>query len=273
MRLKIFCSAATLILTIGMFLFPLSACAADGRTAYTVKAGESIAAIAANHNVDTELLAAMNNLEPASKPAGGAQIWLPLEPGQAILVKKGDTLWSIAQVYDTEVEAIACANNLLSAEQLQIGDTVFVPSASGAESVAAMALPLAQNVVARADSSFQWPLSGAITSHFGTRGSGFHHGLDIAADDSTKIYAAKAGTVTFAGYYNSIYGNTVILDHGNRQTTLYAHLSSVSVKKEQSVTGKTVLGKAGATGNATGPHLHFQINIEGEAKDPLLYLR
>lgn len=119
------------------------------------------------------------------------------------------------------------------------------------------------------------PAPGHITSPFGYRkifGSiSFHSGVDIANSLGTNIKAADGGSVTFAGYKGS-YGNLVIVDHGNGRETYYAHCSSILVEAGDSVYQGQVIAKMGSTGRATGNHLHFEIQIDGTAVDPMPYL-
>ncbi len=116
------------------------------------------------------------------------------------------------------------------------------------------------------------PLKGTITSHFGSRisdnviVSSYHTGLDIAANTGTNIIAAHDGTVTLAQKY-STYGNCIIIENGSLKT-LYAHCSSINVKKGQKINQSEVIGKVGMTGNATGPHLHFEIRLDGRFVNP-----
>ncbi len=120
-------------------------------------------------------------------------------------------------------------------------------------------------------SGMMWPLPvdrpALVTSPYGPRGQRHHDGLDISGDSGDPIYAAQAGTVTYSGWMNG-YGNTVILDHGNGVTTLYGHANSLYVRRGQGVTRGEVIGAVGATGNATGDHVHFEIAWAGVAIDP-----
>ncbi|HHZ13553.1 MAG: peptidoglycan DD-metalloendopeptidase family protein [Caldicoprobacterales bacterium] len=120
--------------------------------------------------------------------------------------------------------------------------------------------------------SMSWPTRGRITSRFGRRWGRMHKGLDIANDRGTPIYAARSGTVCYSGY-NGGYGNLVRIDHGSGIETYYAHLSSRSVKKGQKVKKGQLIGYMGNTGNSTGPHLHFEVRINGTPKNPLNYLK
>jgi murein DD-endopeptidase MepM/ murein hydrolase activator NlpD len=119
-------------------------------------------------------------------------------------------------------------------------------------------------------SGFIWPVNGVVTSGFGWRWGRMHEGIDIAAPSGTSIRAAAAGTVIFAGWMGG-YGNLVIIDHGNGLATAYGHQSAIYVGAG-SVAQGTVIGAVGSTGNSTGPHLHFEVRVNGAAVDPLGYL-
>lgn len=116
-----------------------------------------------------------------------------------------------------------------------------------------------------------WPVLGPVTSPFGTRWGRMHEGIDIAAPSGTAIRAAAAGSVIYAGWLGG-YGNLVVLDHGNGLATAYGHQSSVAVGTGQSVAQGQVIGYVGSTGHSTGPHLHFEVRVNGVPVDPLGYL-
>ena len=113
-----------------------------------------------------------------------------------------------------------------------------------------------------------------LTARFGETGehwaSGAHTGLDFAAPLGTPVVAASGGRVIQAGYAGA-YGNLVIIDHGG-VTTYYAHLSAIRVSVADDVGAGHQVGEVGATGNATGPHLHFEVRIDGQARDPASFL-
>lgn len=121
------------------------------------------------------------------------------------------------------------------------------------------------------------PSYGEFSSNFGWRthpvfgDQRFHSGMDFAADYGSPIYAAQNGVVLYAGWYGG-YGNTVILDHGNGITTLYAHASEVYVQERQEITQGDVIATTGSTGLSTGPHLHFEVRENGTPVDPMSYL-
>lgn len=117
------------------------------------------------------------------------------------------------------------------------------------------------------------PLRGPVTSRFGYRRhplfrrNHFHTGTDISAPRGTPVPAAHAGKVLFAGWYGG-YGKLVILDHGDGVSTLYGHLSRISVKPGQTVSRRQVIGYVGSTGYSTGPHLHYEIRLNGRPINP-----
>lgn len=116
-----------------------------------------------------------------------------------------------------------------------------------------------------------WPNGGSISSGFGWRGRGFHAGLDIANDPGTTIRAARDGVVVSASY-DGAYGNAVVISHGNGLTTRYAHCSRMLVSPGQRVEAGQPIGAVGTTGRATGPHVHFEVRVNGSAVDPRGYL-
>ncbi|MDO5737720.1 MAG: peptidoglycan DD-metalloendopeptidase family protein [Eubacteriales bacterium] len=136
-----------------------------------------------------------------------------------------------------------------------------------------------QNIALSFNGILGWPCPGysAITSGFGPRYipsiglNDFHTGLDMAAPVGTPVYAASGGYVYFASYGN-ISGNTVRIDHGDGLHTLYCHLSGFNCYVGQMVNAGDLIGYVGLTGLTTGPHLHFQVEVNGVAVDPTIYL-
>lgn len=126
---------------------------------------------------------------------------------------------------------------------------------------------------------FRWPLpvSGTITSSFGSRtsptqgASSYHQGIDISAPAGTAILAAKAGTVVTASY-SSVSGNYIMINHGDGVFTVYMHASSLAVSKGQQVSAGTTVAYVGSTGVSTGAHLHFGVSIGGKYVNPLNYV-
>ena len=118
---------------------------------------------------------------------------------------------------------------------------------------------------------FVWPVQGILTSYFGWRWGRMHEGIDIAVGSGTPVVASAAGTVIVAGWMGG-YGNLVVVDHGNGIATAYGHNTSVAAGVGQSVAQGQVIAYSGNTGHSTGPHVHFEVRVNGGAVDPLGYL-
>jgi murein DD-endopeptidase MepM/ murein hydrolase activator NlpD len=116
-----------------------------------------------------------------------------------------------------------------------------------------------------------WPVSGPVTSGFGMRWGRMHEGIDIMTSTGTPVRAAAAGTVIYAGWLGG-YGNLVVVDHGGGLSTAYAHNSSFASSVGQSVAAGQVVSYSGSTGHSSGPHVHFEVRVNGSAVDPLGYL-
>ncbi|QGZ99591.1 peptidoglycan DD-metalloendopeptidase family protein [Dehalobacter restrictus] len=116
-----------------------------------------------------------------------------------------------------------------------------------------------------------WPLNGPITSYYGNRHGEFHSGIDIAGETGQPFKAVNSGTVIYAGWHD-IYGNMILIDHGDGVVTRYGHSIKLLVTKGQKVTKGQIIGYVGSTGRSTGPHLHFGIMINSKAVNPINYL-
>jgi murein DD-endopeptidase MepM/ murein hydrolase activator NlpD len=122
------------------------------------------------------------------------------------------------------------------------------------------------------------PLRAPVTSPFGWRSHPifrvrkFHTGVDLAGPNRSPIRAADGGNVLFTGWYGG-YGKVVIVSHGNNMATLYAHLSRIAVSVGDNVTKGDVIAYEGTTGYSTGPHLHFEVRVNGKPQNPLSYVR
>ena len=156
--------------------------------------------------------------------------------------------------YLAEVEALAAQSAALAA--------TIRDSQAGAGSTGTGA-PSAAGLI--------WPVDGVVVSGFGMRWGRMHEGIDITASSGTPIRAAASGTVIHAGWLGG-YGNLVVIDHGNGLATAYAHASAILVSLGQQVAQGETVALVGSTGNSSGPHLHFEVRVNGVAVDPLLYL-
>lgn len=247
-----------------------------------VNVGDSLWVLARRYDTTVAAIAAANNIAESATLRVGAQLNIPGQYAASdtdlggpvpmtIVVGKGDTLWGLAQRYDSSVAALRSANSLKS-DALNVGQQLrILPGADIAPTRAVVQAPLASND----DGVLLWPIIGAITSRYGYRqlrvsGTNFHSGLDIDGDTGDRIHAARAGTVTFAGWHGG-YGNLVIVTNGNTEY-YYGHASSLDVTEGQVVAAGDLLARVGSTGNSTGSHLHFEIRVDGNSVDPLPYL-
>ncbi len=138
---------------------------------------------------------------------------------------------------------------------------------AGATTFAALRRPPASCPI-----SLAWPVDAPVGDPFGPRGNRFHAGIDLIAPSGTPVGAAASGRVAYAGWLAGGWGNLVVVAHADGVRTMYAHLSSISARLGQRVGAGTRLGAVGATGDATGPHLHFEVRVRGAAVDPRLAL-
>lgn len=128
-----------------------------------------------------------------------------------------------------------------------------------------------QNDDTDTDDEFLNPTLGVLTSNFGTRWGRLHSGIDIGADEGEAICAAKSGRVIFSGTADG-YGNYIKIDHGGGLETAYGHCSVLAANVGDEVEKGQTIAYVGNTGNSTGPHLHFEVKIDGEFKNPLDYV-
>jgi murein DD-endopeptidase MepM/ murein hydrolase activator NlpD len=126
---------------------------------------------------------------------------------------------------------------------------------------------------ARCPLSLRRPVRAPVGDRFGPRGNRFHPGIDFPAPYGARVHAARSGRVVYAGWDSGGYGYLVTLAHGKGVRTMYAHLSRVRVRVGRWIRAGALLGNVGATGEATGPHLHFEVRVRGAAVNPLPALR
>lgn len=144
-------------------------------------------------------------------------------------------------------------------------------SGSSSQTAAPETSTAAPTTGAPSSSGLIWPASGTFTSPFGYRWGRMHEGIDISLAEGTAVAAAASGSVILAAYTGG-YGNYVCVDHGGGMSTCYAHLSGYAVSVGSYVSQGQTIGYSGNTGSSTGPHLHFEVRIDGIAQDPMGYL-
>ncbi len=244
---------------------------------YTVVKGDTLWSISRRYDVNMSTIISANNLKEISRLSIGQKLKLPITnmdiakaegydqeaAAEEIIyyVKKGESLWSISREYNVKLESIIAANNIKDASRISAGQQLRIPNVPGARS----------NIC-----NFIWPVRGRITSPYGMRvisgRKDFHAGIDIGGPTGTTIVAAESGRVSYAGYMRG-YGNVIILSHDGGYSTVYGHNSVNLVRKGQYVKRGSIIAKLGSTGNATGPHLHFEIRASGKPVNPLSYLK
>src|SRR3990172_3718416 len=195
---------------------------------------------------------------PPARPAQADP--LPSAAATTIAVRQGQTLWDLARSHGLTVEQIVEANALENPHRVRAGQRLR-RGGPGLRSAATASIAL----------GFLWPTRGSLTSRFGWRWSRHHDGIDIAAPYGTPIRAAKPGRVIHAGWYSG-YGRTLIIDHGGGVSSLYGHASQLLTTDWQLVDAGQDIARVGSTGNARGPHLHFEILLNSLPIDPLLTL-
>ncbi len=244
---------------------------------YKVKAGDTLSGIANEFGVSTMSVWWANDLDNKADLKQGQELRIPPVSGLIVEVKSTDTLDSLASRYDVEPADIIELNglqdsNLVVGQVLVVagarGKPIATPkptprpvarsggSSSGGSSSGGSSGGSSRQPTKYSGGSFAWPAPGGTISQYYHYG---HYGLDIDGDTGDAIVAAGGGTVTFAGWKNNGGGYQVWISHGSGLYTTYNHMSSVAVGVGQSVSRGQRVGRMGATGYATGSHLHFEV--------------
>ncbi|HCZ07383.1 MAG: hypothetical protein PWP37_39 [Thermotogota bacterium] len=230
---------------------------------YTVQPGDSVIKIAKAFGISPSVLMDWNpTLTESLTLRVGDHLFVPKSNVVKHVVKDGETLWKIAHIYSLKLGDIVRANGIVS-PIIRPGDVLYIPW----EKIGS---------ILNNNSDIAWPLYGTISSGFGMRihpitgKKSFHTGLDIAANEGSPVLASIDGIVVYAGY-NGGYGYMVEISSG-RYTTVYGHLSRICVYPGQFVKRGSLIGRVGSTGLSTGPHLHFEVKVSGQLRDPLAIL-
>jgi murein DD-endopeptidase MepM/ murein hydrolase activator NlpD len=216
-----------------------------------------IFSLAARLNVPYDALASLNRISGSGTIAAGAQILIPSRPGIFLTEKPASDLEYLMFSWRNGEEGGA----LLSARRgKRLERFLYFPAGrfNAAERLYFL------------NGAYRYPLpKGRVTSGFGMRLSPItmHSGIDLAAPEGTSVLAARSGTVTAVGYDDTL-GNYVVLSHDGGHESVYGHLHNISVSLKDGVKSGTILGAVGSTGKSTGPHLHFEIRVRGEARNP-----
>jgi murein DD-endopeptidase MepM/ murein hydrolase activator NlpD len=254
---------------------------------YTVEPGDSIFAIAEKFDLKPESILWANydllNDDPTYL-APGWQLTIPPTDGIYYQLKEGDTLAKVAEKYKANPEdIISWPANKLDVTKPDTNGLEYVMIPGGSREITSWIKPLeytsgsgATRVIAGGcqaaetgyvgTGSFIWPTYNHFLSGFDF--SSYHLAIDIAALEGTPIVASDSGTVIYAAWNNTGYGNLIVISHRNGYETLYAHLSSIAVYCGEDVVQGQYIGAAGNTGKSTGSHLHFEIRLNGGFVNP-----
>jgi LysM repeat protein len=210
------------------------------------------------------LWAACSHPAPPPPPPAPAP---PTPAGVYHTVLPGETLWRIARSYGIPLETLVAANAITDVRRVPAGARLFVPGGGTPGGLPGSA----EAAHAReAGLAFGWPVQGRVTSRFGGRRR--HDGVDVSAPRGTLIRAAEAGRVVYSGSGLDDYGNLVVIRHSGDYATAYAHNRTNRVKRGDFVARGAVIAEVGTTGNASGPHVHFEVRHRDRPVDPLRYL-
>ena len=250
---------------------------------YIVERGDTPVRIAEAFGIESETLLGGNpklSEEAGLLQVGDEVVILPID-GVLHDVQPGDSLESLSSLYGIPVEEIIAyePNNLEFPFRLYADTQILVPGArrevfqwdpptltnSGSSYWGGQAQPAIVGT-----GTFVWPVSARRITQVYWAG---HPGLDVGLVEGSGVFASDTGTVTYASFSPYCYGNLIVINHGNGYETFYAHLSSINVVPGQIVYQGNVIGASGNTGCSSGPHIHFEVRVNGRRDDPTWYLR
>ena len=247
---------------------------------YAVQSGDTVSSIASNFGLNVNTILWENNLSSNSLIKPGAKLTILPTNGIRHTVAKNENIGKIATKYGVTAEIIIDGNDMEEGESLKIGQKLFIPGGKKiVENTTIVNRTYAGTTITQNTNSNQkpaytggkllWPTVGArITQYY----SWSHKGLDIANKTGTPLYAAEDGTVERSGWSNG-YGYNVIINHGGGLKTLYGHASKLYVKAGDTVSRGEVIAAMGSTGWSTGPHIHFEVRVNGVQQNPLNYIK
>ncbi len=260
-------------------------------SSYEVKSGDTLSTIAEQYGLTTDQLVSINGL------SGSDAV---IRPGDVLNVTVAEAQLTVLYTNQEYIEENYWADTIYKENDDWYTDQseVIQEGSAGHRRVVALvnyrddtiisreivkqentvdAVPKIIEVGTKNPPTYIWPVYGKVSSSFGGRNapkagaSTNHKGIDIAVSTGTSVMATSGGKVTVAGWQSG-YGYVVYIDHGNGVTSRYGHLSKILVSVGQTVSQGTVIARSGNTGNSTGPHLHFEIRVNGTAVNPLNYV-
>lgn len=243
-------------------------------SSYHVSEGDTFASLCEKFHLSEETLRSLNQANDNTQPLAGTLLLIPSKNGIFHMLRPGQTLADIARAYGLSLKDILKSNPQRGDADLKPGDVLYLP---GADYLTRQDVRWLALLSLTDQKGFLKPTSGRFADGFGmrlhpiTHKMAFHEGLDLAPGWGARVVASQDGKVSFAGI-RAGYGRLIVLDHGQGLTSWYAHLDEILVKQGQTVKRGALIGKVGNTGRVTGPHLHFEVRLNGKPRNPLLYL-
>jgi len=256
----------------------------DKPVQYIVQEGDTVSKLARKFHVNPNTIIKNNDRKKlkADRMKPGTRLTILPMDGIAHPVEKGETIAELAKRYKKPVEEIIEVNDLDNPHMIVENQKLIIPNAVelrrrphekphvASTSRNGKSNPAAGHSYAKTGNRLSWPSAGIVTSNFGWRWFRMHSGMDVAAPVGTPIRAAKEGRVVYSGWMGG-YGYAVDVDHGNGIMTRYAHCSELHVQVGQKIYRGQVLAAMGSTGHSTGPHLHFEVHVNGQQVNPRGY--
>ncbi|HWH31757.1 MAG TPA: M23 family metallopeptidase, partial [Egibacteraceae bacterium] len=193
---------------------------------------------------------------------------------QRVLGEQRELLAQVEAIRDSRAAAAAGVSQQLrklQAEERHLASESQRIAALSRRSSARVSRSVELPAPAASKAGWTWPVRGPVTSEYGRRWGRQHEGIDIGAGTGSPIYAARAGVVTYVGRMSG-YGNLTLVDHGDGIVTAYAHQSRFGVTRGERVDVGERIGSVGCSGSCTGPHLHFEVRVNGSPRNPRRYL-
>ncbi len=241
---------------------------------YHTKAGDRFLGLSTKFKLLETTLRSLNQANDGSEPEPNSPLLIPSRDGIFHVVRPGQGLNDIARAYQVPFREILKANQIMGDSAVQPGEVLYLP---GATYLTHKDLPWLTLTSLQPKTAFLKPTTGRFADGFGmrlhpiTHLMAFHEGLDLAPGWGARVVATQDGTVQFANI-RAGYGRLIVLDHGDGLTSWYGHLDEIRVKAGQKVKRGQLIGKVGNSGKTTGPHLHFEVRLNGKPQNPLLYL-
>lgn len=182
-------------------------------------------------------------------------------------VKQGETLWRIVKTYNVALDDVVRINRIPDAARISSGQLIFIPNTKEKRRV------ITYKELKKGDNTFIWPLRGKIVSYYGAKkGDVKNKGIDIRTREGVKVVASQSGRVSFCDEKVKGYGKTIVIEHGNGYSTVYAHNSRILVKVGDWVRQGETIARAGSTGRTSVPILHLEIRKKHQPQNPFHYL-